>query len=108
MLIEQQPRPLCSKCNKSLVRKNGITKLGIQKWAKYCSYCHKAAYNQKHGTRYVGYRLHKKSLCERCGFIPEHPCQLDVDHIDGDRKNNHIDNLQTLCANCHRLKTWVK
>jgi 5-methylcytosine-specific restriction endonuclease McrA len=30
---------------------------------------------------------------------------LDVDHKDGKHKNNSEDNLQTLCANCHRLKT---
>lgn len=41
----------------------------------------------------------------RCGFIPEHPVQLDVDHIDGNGRNDDPENLQTLCANCHRLKT---
>ena len=51
------------------------------------------------------YRKHKKDSCEECGFIPEHSSQLDVDHIDGDRWNNDPSNLQTLCANCHRLKT---
>lgn len=59
------------------------------------------------------YLAHKKGYCEKCGFIPQHSCQLDVDHKDGDHSNNHIDNLQTLCANCHRLKThqnrdWIK
>lgn len=44
-------------------------------------------------------------VCECCGFIPEDMCQLDVDHIDGDHQNNCVTNLQTLCANCHRLKT---
>ena len=52
------------------------------------------------------YRLHKKDACEQCGFIPEHVSQLDVDHIDGDNTNNDLSNLQTLCANCHRLKTF--
>lgn len=48
----------------------------------------------------------KEDQCRRCGFIPEHLCQLDVDHIDGNHLNNDPENLQTLCANCHRLKTW--
>lgn len=51
------------------------------------------------------YRKNVKCKCELCGFVPVHICQLDVDHIDGNKKNNSIENLQTLCANCHRLKT---
>lgn len=47
----------------------------------------------------------KAAVCECCGFVPAHPCQLDVDHKDGDHSNNEPDNLITLCANCHRLKT---
>jgi 5-methylcytosine-specific restriction endonuclease McrA len=31
-----------------------------------------------------------------------------MDHVDGNRLNNDISNLQTLCANCHRLKTHEK
>jgi hypothetical protein len=49
------------------------------------------------------HRRFKGQMCERCGFIPQHRCQLDVHHIDGNHKNNRADNLQTLCANCHRL-----
>ena len=30
---------------------------------------------------------------------------LEVDHIDGNTKNNDIANLQTLCSVCHRYKT---
>ena len=51
------------------------------------------------------YRLRVGTECSRCGFIPEHQCQLDVDHIDGNHKNDADENLQTLCANCHRLKS---
>jgi hypothetical protein len=53
------------------------------------------------------YVKYKKDRCQNCGFIPVHSCQLDVDHIDGNNKNNEVSNLQTLCANCHRLKTYV-
>jgi 5-methylcytosine-specific restriction endonuclease McrA len=49
----------------------------------------------------------KKDRCESCGFIAVHSSQLDVDHIDGNRSNNNESNLQTLCANCHRLKTYL-
>lgn len=51
------------------------------------------------------YRRYKKNECEHCGFLAIDACQLDVDHIDGNHSNNDINNLQTLGANCHRLKT---
>ena len=53
------------------------------------------------------YRKYVGASCEECGFVPQHICQLDVDHIDEDHANNDPSNLQTLCANCHRLKTHL-
>jgi len=53
------------------------------------------------------YRRFKKDKCDNCGFVAIHKCQLDVDHIDGNHFNDDPSNLQTLCANCHRLKTYV-
>lgn len=58
-------------------------------------------------NRQSPWRIFKKTSCEKCGFIPQHSSQLDVDHIDGNKKNNDPSNLQTLCANCHRLKTHL-
>ena len=47
------------------------------------------------------------SKCEKCGWGEEHPIThtvpLEVHHIDGDCTNNHIENLQLLCPNCHSL-----
>jgi len=76
--------------------------------------CQKAKQQRNHKsakktgkTRFYNrsYRKHVENKCFRCGFIPEDSCQLDVDHIDGNHKNNNLENLQTLCSNCHRLKT---
>lgn len=50
--------------------------------------------------------FHRKDHCERCGFLPEHDCQLTVDHMDGNRTNNEPSNYRTLCANCHNLKSF--
>jgi hypothetical protein len=108
-LTEQKPRPVCTKCNKGLCKPNGTSKNGLKKYSKFCQSCHKITYNLKvsKGGRRAGYGKFKKECCELCGFIPVHACQLDVDHIDGDSTNNDVTNLQTLCANCHRLKTYL-
>lgn len=41
--------------------------------------------------------------CEICGSTTwlGKPINLEVHHIDGDRTNNSLDNLQLLCPNCH-------
>lgn len=47
----------------------------------------------------------KERRCECCGQT-EHlgkPIPLQLHHIDGDRTNNLISNLQILCPNCHSL-----
>jgi hypothetical protein len=31
------------------------------------------------------------------------PIPLELDHIDGDRNNNNLNNLRLLCPNCHAL-----
>lgn len=69
---------------------------------KYCSIdCYQASRN-------ISYRKKiNKVSCFRCGFIPEDICQLDIDHKDGNHKNNDVSNLQVLCANCHRLKSYI-
>ncbi len=53
------------------------------------------------------YQVHKLDQCRMCGFSG-HPCQLDVNHIDGNHRNNRLDNLETLCSNCHRLVTYYQ
>lgn len=41
--------------------------------------------------------------CQRCGFN-SHPNILNVHHIDRNRKNNHLSNLEVLCPNCHMIE----
>jgi hypothetical protein len=62
------------------------------------------------------YKKHRKEYCEnidgRYGFVCTSTIvaplwQLEVDHIDGNHKNNQIVNLQTLCSCCHRYKTMI-
>lgn len=116
-LIKALPenRPHCEMCIKNTTPYSGLINLdGTRYYQRLCQGCYT---QNKYGRRNalkkqwhkpgMEYKRHKKSFCERCNFIPEHSCQLDVDHIDGNHKNNLLENLQTLCASCHRIKTRV-
>ena len=43
--------------------------------------------------------------CENCGTETwlDNPIPLEIHHLDGDRLNNSLENLQLLCPNCHAL-----
>lgn len=47
----------------------------------------------------------KKEQCEMCGLSEWMNCKivLELHHIDGNRFNNDLTNLQILCPNCHSL-----
>ncbi len=91
------PRFVRSKCACGNLRESKGRVDGKQVYGTLCSTCRK---NRKRGLHYL-----KKRECEICGFISQHPSQIDIDHIDGNHFNNDPSNLQSLCANCHRLKT---
>ena len=48
-----------------------------------------------------------QNKCSICGWGVPHPVDgivpLNIDHIDGDPTNHHIENLTVLCPNCHSL-----
>lgn len=73
-----------------------------------------------HSIRYgIGdweYKKYRKTYCEnndgRLGFVctatilPDYSADmLDADHVNNNHNDNRKVNLQTLCANCHRVKT---
>jgi len=105
----------CKQCNKSFKpnRRDKLfcSKICYRKWGiKYLGHSKGDVKNQikRAEEKRFPYKKHKKDICNTCGFIPKHFSQLDVDHIDGNHLNNNIENLQTLCANCHRLKTALE
>lgn len=67
-------------------------------------------YAKTHGCR--GHVLKKKlieegyieDVCVECGNDGEwnrKPITLELDHINGDRYDNRLENLRVLCPNCH-------
>lgn len=48
----------------------------------------------------------KPQYCEKCGWAKrtvDNYLPLELDHINGDRHDNRIENLRVLCPNCHSL-----
>lgn len=81
----------------------------------------KAAMNWNKDKRYAdfsygGKGAHKNALllerghrCECCGLTEwlGKPITIELEHTDGDRKNNTRENLKLLCPNCHsQTPTW--
>lgn len=50
----------------------------------------------------------KEARCEECSWAEisiDGRIPLELDHINGDRSDNRLENLRILCPNCHSLKT---
>lgn len=46
-------------------------------------------------------------MCEDCGWAKSSEdgrIPVELDHINGDRHDNRLENLRILCPNCHSLR----
>ncbi len=60
--------------------------------------------------KYLIYRFGER--CAKCCWAERHPITgkvpVEVEHIDGDWRNNNVENLTLLCPNCHALTTTYR
>lgn len=87
MLIKSPKRPICIECRVRPSRANGESVNGFTKWRKFCSSCDSKKYRKQ---------PNKSKICESCGFLAKHSCQLDL--VEEDKQ------FKTYCANCNRLR----
>lgn len=94
----------CETCGKRLERKrfNGVLEgFGGFKKRKYCSQICMGLGYVKDAPSYDALSKRAQKLrndsCEVCGGTN----RLTAHHINGDRSNNSLANIQTLCNNCH-------
>jgi len=120
--IEGETRNMiCLNCNKEIKNRNKYCSVKCQKEYEYKEYILKWKNGEEDGMRgeyqismhLKTYLLNKyNNKCARCGWgevnqytgnIP-----LEIEHMDGDYRNNHENNLIVLCPNCHSLTSTYK
>lgn len=107
----------CGKCRfKKRAKKHGLTEKEYRKKVRETTAKNRGETYQEYLTSVRNKYLGKKNYCEnkdgrlefKCTAKIIHMTMLQVDHIDGNPSNNDPSNKQTLCANCHRYKTFIE
>ena len=111
----------CLNCSKQISNRNKYCSLKCQKDYEFKLYIENWKNGKEDGMR-GAYQIsmHIKTYlfekhnykCSKCGWgevnqytkkIP-----LEIEHIDGNYKNNNEENLTVLCPNCHSLTSTYK
>lgn len=111
----------CFNCNKEIKNRNKFCSIKCQKEYEYKNYILKWKDGMESGMRgkyqismHIKTYLFRKygNKCARCGWgeknIYTGNIPLEIEHIDGNYKNNNEDNLIVLCPNCHSLTSTYK
>jgi len=72
----------------------------LKDWNQYA----RGANLKPHLIKERGHKCESCALTEWMGQI----ITIELDHIDGDKTNNNIENLRLLCPNCHSLTPTFK
>jgi hypothetical protein len=103
----------CGLCGKEFSLRKSTLEKGTKSGLNFCSReCADLAKGELEGARVVHFNTGRhnyrakalsrlENSCSVCG-LEDTRC-LVVHHIDKDRDNNKLDNLQILCANCHMI-----
>ncbi len=77
----------------------------FKKWENHPRYSFGRNIYRKNAIDVYGLKCNKNENCPLINIkIPEY--MFEVDHINSNRDDNTIDNLQVLCLYCHREKTF--
>lgn len=111
----------CINCNNKINNRNKYCSVKCQKEFEYKNYINRWKKQQVSGLRgdyQISLHIKKylfdkyKHKCGKCGWgeknIYTGNIPLEVEHIDGNYKNNKEENLMLLCPNCHSLTSTYK
>ncbi len=111
----------CANCGKEINKRNKYCSLKCQKEYQYKKYIKAWKSSKISGMRgeyqissYIKRYIFTKynSKCALCGWGKVNPythnIPLEIEHIDGNYKNNNEENLILLCPNCHSLTSTYK
>jgi len=112
---------ICLNCGENILNKRKYCSNKCQKEYQYKKYIENWKNNLKDGMRgdyqismHIKTYLFNKfdNKCARCGWSQINPytnkIPLEIEHIDGNYKNNDESNLILLCPNCHSLTSTYK